>query len=307
MMQLTKMILMQTVHFFGLLFICFAFAPRPAPVLPEMILVKGGPFMLGDTAGDADERPAHRVVLRDFYIAKTEVTLAQFDTFIRATAYRTDAERGDGSYAWTPLGWNKKAGLNWRCDEKGTLRPAGSGEYPVLHVSWNDAARYCNWLSEKAGLQPVYLFGADSVSVGLLANGYRLPTEVEWEYAAAGGRERKPFIFSGSENLYEVAWYAGNARRGAHPVGLKKANALGMFDCTGNVWEWCQDWYSGGYYAQTRDSLHATGPETGTMRVVRGGSWSNNPKHCRLSNRSSRFMDARDCNLGFRVVRGLNY
>lgn len=297
------MILQRIAHFFWPLLLCLAFAPRPTPLFPEMVMVKGGPFILGDSLGDADERPTQRVVLRDFYIAKTETTLAQFDTFIRATAYRTDAERGEGSYVWTPLGWNKKAGVSWRCDEKGVVRPKGSGDYPVSHVSWNDAARYCNWLSEKAGLRPVYTFFADSVSCDFSTKGYRLPSEAEWEYAAGGGQERKQFTFSGSENLHEVSWYAGNAGRGAHPVGLKKANALGLFDCTGNVWEWCQDWYAEGYYAHAQDSLPPTGPAYGTMRVIRGGSWSNNPKHCRISNRSSRFPDGRDCNLGFRVVR----
>lgn len=293
----------ENMHNCLLLFIWATFEwPANLP-FPEMIPVKGGPFFRGDSLGDTDERPLRRVMLDDFYIAKTETTLAQFDTFVKAAGYRTDAERSGGSYVWTALGWHQKAGVDWRCDEKGARRPAGSGHYPVMHVSWNDAARYCNWLSEKRGFQPVYVFFADSVAADLSADGYRLPTEAEWEYAAAGGQERKPFTFSGSRNLHEVAWYAGNSRRGAHPVGLKKTNALGLFDCNGNVWEWCHDWYSAAYYAQSRDTLNPAGPVRGTMRAVRGGSWSNNPKHCRLSNRSSRFADARDCNLGFRIVR----
>lgn len=288
--------------------LAMAFQPDPAPYtqgapFPEMIPVKGGPFYPGDSLGDADERPVRRVMLRDFYIAKTETTLAQFDTFVKATGYRTDAGRGGGSYVWTSLGWNQKAGVDWRCDEKGVRRPAGSENYPVLHVSWNDAARYCNWLSEQQGFRPVYTFFSDSVAADLSANGYRLPTEAEWEFAAGGGQERKPFVFSGSHNLTEAGWYAGNAGRGAHAVGQKKANALGLYDCSGNVWEWCHDRYAAGYYAQSREALNPSGPADGLQRAVRGGSWSNNPKHCRLSNRSSRFADARDCNLGFRVVR----
>lgn len=287
-----------------LLLICVDFVSPSDSLFPEMVPVKGGTFFAGDSLGDSDERPLRRVALRDFYMAKTETTLAQFDTFVKATGYRTDAEQGGGSYVWTALGWHQKAGVDWRCDEKGGRRPVGSGNYPVMHVSWNDAAQYCNWLSEKAGFQTVYTFFPDSVAADLTVDGYRLPTEAEWEYAAGGGKERKPYVFSGSHNLHEVAWYAGNARRGAHPAGQKKANALGLHDCSGNVWEWCHDWYAPDYYAQSREALNPSGPAQGALRAVRGGSWSNNPRHCRLSNRSSRFADARDCNLGFRVVRG---
>ncbi len=249
-----------------------------------MQLVQGGDFWMGDSLGDADERPERRVQLEDFYIGKMEVTLAQFRDFVVATGYRTDAERGGGSYIWTNLGWARQSGINWRHDEKGDLRDTML-PYPVVHVSWNDALHYCNWLSDREQLRQVYNFSGDSVAVDTSANGYRLPSEAEWEYAAAGGKTQIKFPFSGSENLAEAGWYSGNARKSAHPVGQKKANALGLFDCSGNVWEWCQDEYAPG------------------QRSVRGGSWSNNPRHCRISNRSSRFADGRDCNLGFRVAR----
>lgn len=114
---------------------------------------------------------------------------------------------------------------------------------------------------------------------------------------------RGTFPYAGSARLHAVGWYAGNAQKGAHPVGQKAANAFGVFDCSGNVWEWCQDWYDATAYAAATDTLNPRGPHAGSARVVRGGSWSNNPAHCRASNRSSRFPDARDCNLGFRVAR----
>ncbi len=276
------------------------FFTNSGPEYPEPVFIAGGSFIQGDSLGDADEKPVRKVRANDFYIGKTEVTLAQFQKFIQTSGYQTDAERGEGSYCWGPLGWNKKTGVCWRHDEKGALRPETAGQYPVLHVSWRDAARYCNWLSLQQNLTPTYQFLGDSISFDPTANGYRLPTESEWEYAASAG---KPDLFSGSVNLAEVAWYAGNAQKGAHPVGQKKANAFGLFDCSGNVWEWCQDWYNATAYATAGDTQNPEGPTIGTARVIRGGSWSNSPRHCRTSNRSSRFPDARDCNLGFRVAR----
>ena len=252
-----------------------------------MIPIGGGTFQMGDARGDADEKPVRRVAVPSFYLGKTEVTLAQFGAFVQASGYRSDAERGDGSYAWTALGWVKIAGVDWRCDEKGQKRAAGEQDFPVVHVSWNDAAQYCNWLSTMQQLKPVYHFGQDTLWADSSANGYRLPTEAEWEYAAGGGTMAPRWRFAGGQQIAEVAWYAGNSMKSAHPVACKKPNALGLYDCTGNVWEWCQP------------DKSATKGTCG----IRGGSWSNNPAHCRISNRSQRYADMRDCNLGFRVAR----
>ncbi|MCC6463412.1 MAG: formylglycine-generating enzyme family protein [Saprospiraceae bacterium] len=263
--------------------LCIALRPSaPAPEFPEMLLIGGGIFPMGDARGDADEKPVRSVFVPSFYLGKTEITLAQFGAFVHASGYRSEAERGDGSYVWTDLGWAKKAGVDWRCDEKGQIRPATEQAFPVVHVSWNDAAQYCNWLSAAQKRTPVYRFDQDTVWVDSTANGYRLPGEAEWEYAAGGGAGAARVHFAGSQQIAEVAWYAGNSKKSAHPVGLKKPNALGLYDCTGNVWEWCQ---------REKD-----------VCSIRGGSWSNNPAHCRISNRSRRFADMRDCNLGFRVA-----
>ncbi|MCB0533261.1 MAG: SUMF1/EgtB/PvdO family nonheme iron enzyme [Lewinellaceae bacterium] len=273
---------------------------QAVPEYPELVFIEGGSFSLGDSLGDADEKPVHNVRVSNFYFGKTEVTLAQFQEFIQTSGYQTDAERGEGSYCWGPLGWNQKSGVCWRHDEKGDLRPVTAAAFPVLHVSWQDAAQYCNWLSLQQNLALAYRFQGDSVLIDPAAAGYRLPTEAEWEYAAKAGGT---FPYAGSARLHAVGWYAGNAQKGAHPVGQKAANAFGVFDCSGNVWEWCQDWYDATAYAAATDTLNPRGPHAGSARVVRGGSWSNNPAHCRASNRSSRFPDARDCNLGFRVAR----
>lgn len=270
---------------------------------PEMILVKGGSFLLGDTSVDADERPVHQIFLTDFFIAKTETTVAQFKAFIEATGFRTDAEQGEGSYVWDSLGWHKKDSVDWRHDETGRLRPAGQSNYPVTHVSWNDAAQYCNWLSEGAGLSKIYDFQADTVRINLKASGYRLPTEAEWEYAAAGGKTAKTGKYAGSGPLDAIAWYSGNALRHPHPVGQKQPNSAGLYDFSGNVWEWCHDWFDKNYYSGSRNAQNPSGPLSGEMRCLRGGSWNNSGKHLRIANRSSRYADFRDGSVGFRVAR----
>lgn len=255
---------------------------------PPMVLIPGGAFFMGDVSGDRDEKPVHRVVVDGFFMAQTETTHAAFKTFVEATGYVTDAERSGGSYVWDSLGWHKREGVHWRHDELGRFRDS-PGNYPVVHVSWNDAVRYCNWLSEKEGLVKVYDFQADVVRTDRYATGYRLPTEAEWEYAAAGAPG--------------AGWYAGNSRHGTHPVGLKKANIRGFFDLFGNVWEWCGDWYDPRFYDQNQESANPVGPDQGKERSLRGGSWNNKAGHCRPANRTNRFPDFRDGSIGFRVVR----
>lgn len=272
---------------------------------PEMMPVKGGPFYPGDSLGDADEGPVRRVTLRDFYMAKTETTLAQFDTFVKATGYRTDAERGAGSYVWTPLGWNQKAGVDWRCDEKGVWRPAGLDYYPVMHVSWNDAARYCNWLSEKQGFRPVYTFFPDSVAADLSAGGYRLPTEAEWEYAARGGPfwQNEPYRFAGSDLLAQVGWYNENSGGETHDVGLLLPNALDLYDMSGNVWEWCADNWHDNYRGAPADGKAWPGGNE-ELAVLRGGSWILNDLNCRVARRYGDVRNVRFNGSGFRLARG---
>lgn len=276
---------------------------RTIAAQPEMVALQGGTFIMGFAQGDTDETPLHRVEVSRFFMAKTEVTTAQFEAFIDSTGYQTDAELGDGSYIWDSLGWHKMDGLNWRHTETGHLRPRQDYDCPVLHVSWYDAAHYCNWLSDMAGLERVYRFFPDSVAGDLMANGFRLPTEAEWEYAAASGISTRKSVYAGAGSLGALGWYSGNAMRRVHPVAQKKANLLGLYDLSGNVWEWCHDWYDKNYYAQTQDAVNPAGPFAGETRVLRGGSWNNSGKHCRIANRTSRFPDFRDGSVGFRVAR----
>jgi len=128
---------------------------------------------------------------------------------------------------------------------------------------------------------------------------FRLPTEAEWEYAArSGGRSEK---YSGGNNIDSVAWYSSNSNSKTHPVGQKKANGLGLYDMTGNVWEWCSDWYDSSYYRNSPKN-NPKGPNSGDNRVKRGGSWNNKPQNLRASNRNNNTPSNRNNNLGFRLL-----
>jgi formylglycine-generating enzyme required for sulfatase activity len=215
-----------------------------------MVFVKGGCFQMGDTFGDGegDEKPVHEVCVDDFYMGKYEVTVGEFKEFINATGYNTEAERGDGCYYWTGLEWAKDSSKNWR--SPGFLQ---DDSHPVCCITWNDAVAYTEWLSEKRGSK------------------YRLPTEAEWEYAARSGGKREKY--SGGDNLDSIGWYKDNSGSKTHPSGQKKPNGLGLYDMTGNVWEWVADWYGEKYYSGSPKN-NPRGPDSGQDRVFRGGSWS---------------------------------
>ena len=155
---------------------------------------------------------------------------------------------------------------------------------PVEEVSWDDCQEFIAKLNDLTGLE------------------FRLPTEAEWEYAARGGNKSQGYKYAGSNTIDEVAWYDGNSGKGTHEVGTKAPNELGLYDMTGNVWEWCSDWYGSNYYSSV-PSTNPTGPTSGSARVVRGGSWLNNAQLCRVSYRSD---DANPANhystVGFRLV-----
>ncbi|GHU44176.1 hypothetical protein FACS1894190_15330 [Spirochaetia bacterium] len=195
---------------------------------------------------------------------------------------------------------------------------------PVTTISWRDAIVWCNAYSEMSGKTPVYYKGAyttilkdsrntnaagvDAAEVNTSANGYRLPTEAEWEYAARGGDQNDAqwnYTYSGSETIGDVAWYRVNSydltssdpAYGAHPVGTKAANRKGIFDMSGNVWEWCWDWYG-----TISSSTPARGAASGTYRVRRGGGWGSDASHCGVAYRNGNLPDYPDGDLGFRVV-----
>ena len=160
-------------------------------------------------------------------------------------------------------------------------RFTGDGNLPVERVSWDDAQEFIAKLNRLTGKV------------------FRLPTEAEWEYAARGGKKCKGYKYSGSNNIDEVAWYYDSSGSQTHPVRRKKANELGLYDMSGNVWEWCNDWY-GDYSAEPQ--YNPQGPKSGSGRVYRGGGWNGDAEYCRVSNRGDYAPSGRDDDLGFRVV-----
>ncbi|MDX2068375.1 MAG: SUMF1/EgtB/PvdO family nonheme iron enzyme [Haliscomenobacter sp.] len=238
----------------------------PKLIVPEhMVLVEGGTFLMGEK----DE--AHQVTLRDFLMAKYPLTFDEYDAFCKAT------------------GRDLPSGVRW-----------GRGKRPVINVSWYDATHYCNWRSQQEGLIEVYQINQQQVSPNWQANGYRLPTEAEWEYAARGGRQNQGFEYSGSNNVDEVAWCRDNSGSKTQPVGQKKPNELGLYDMIGNVWEWCWDWYG---ESQNHIRENPKGLDTGLYRVRRGGSYDVDPVFAGVSDRRDDTPDHYIDNLGFRLAR----
>ena len=226
-----------------------------------------------DQPVERHEAPAHKVLVKSFYIAKTETTFQDFDLFTNETRRDT-----------VPAG-------SW-----------GRGKRPVCMVSWFDAIEYCNWLSKKEHLSLCYAVNGTDVRYLDTAKGYRLPTEAEWEFAARGGNQSKGLIYAGGNNLDAVAWYKNNAGGETMPVGQKLSNELGLSDMTGNVWEWVWDIYDSNYYKDA-PANNPQGAETGPYRVMRGGAWYNDPTYSRLVTRQDNPPTFRQTSVGFRVAR----
>ena len=184
-----------------------------------------------------------------------------------------------GKYEVTQAQWEAVMGSNPSTSNRG-------GNYPVENISWDEAKEFCERLNNDASIH--------------CPSGYRfdLPTEAQWEYAARGGKGNRGFVYSGSNNLGEVAWYGDNSGRETHPVGGKKPNALGLYDMSGNVWEWCRDWH--GPYGD--DATNPTGPQSGRIRVGRGGGWDTNARFCRAALRGRFTPSFRFNDLGFRLA-----
>ena len=237
----------------------------------EMIKVEAGSFMMGATSEMKDpydnERPVHQVTLtNDYYIGKYEVTQALWQAVMGNNP--SHFQRNSLS-AKTDSLWQALMGCKFYVKN-----------YPVETVSWNDCQEFISKLNSLTGRK------------------FRLPTEAEWEYAARGGKKSKGYQYSGSSKVYDVAWY--NTYE-IHPVGLKQANELGIYDMTGNVSEWCQDWY--GPYSSSSQT-NPTGASSGSQRVYRGGSRYDKARNCRLSCRfgSSQDNSYRSDILGFRLA-----
>ena len=215
-----------------------------------MIKVEGGTFTMGATpeqGADAwsDEKPAHKVTLSDYYIGKTEVTQALWETVMGNNPSRFKGEN-----------------------------------LPVEKISWNDCKEFISKLNALTGKT------------------FRMPTEAEWEYAARGGSKSRGYTYSGSNRLDDVAWYEDNSGGKTHEVGTKSPNELGLYDMSGNVWEWCSDWF-GDYSSSAQNN--PKGPDSGTDRVRRGGSWGSVAWSCHCSSREIRGPGNRNCLLGLRL------
>jgi eukaryotic-like serine/threonine-protein kinase len=258
---------------------------------------KKGPDELGEAAV-AEETPAHRVQInRPYLLSATEVTFAQFKSFVEATDYLTDAEHFNNSEAAPRK--KKKAAIgrpDWR-------RPgyATGDDLPVTVITWRDAVQFCNWLSERENLKPCYTRDSKGSWVLLAAGeGYRPPTEAEWEFACRAGTTGLFSFGDKPEGLEEFGWYHKNASAASHSVGLKRPNHFGLYDMHGNVEEWCHDRFLVDYYKHS-PRANPFGPDAGDAHVVRGGSWiDSDGSACRSASRLAH--GARNNHRGFRVA-----
>jgi len=245
----------------------------------NLLLVEKGSFTMGDTDGASDEKPTHKVTFTyNFYIGKYEVTFDEYDAFCSATGKSKPNDQG------------------W-----------GRGSRPVINVTWWDAIDYCNWLSEKEKLPKAYdsngnLLDKDGRVTTDITKvlGYRLPTEAEWEFAARGGNKSRGYQYAGSSTVGDVAWYDSNSGGKTQEVGKKAPNELGIYDMSGNVWEWCSDWY-GNYSSSAQTNPYNS--TAGSYRVYRGGSWRNFATSTRVAFRGGDSPTAANYRLGFRIAR----
>jgi formylglycine-generating enzyme required for sulfatase activity len=243
-----------------------------AEVPAGMVLVPGGSFTMGSPAGEVgryDNEVQHQVSVSSFYIGATEVTQAQYKMVMSSNPSKF---QGD--------------------------------DLPVESVSWYDAVAYCNKRSQMEGLSAVYTISRTNVTANWSSKGYRLPTEAEWEFAAKGGAASNSLavdaVYAGIASLNDVAWHGGNYDSKTHPVGQKKANALGLFDMAGNVCEWCWDIY-GNYPGGSQSD--PVGASSGIGRVIRGGTWSGIDRWLRSAYRDGSVPGFTASDRGFRLAR----
>jgi len=249
----------------------------------ELVLVEKGSFTMGDTFGDgqSDEKPTHKVIFTyNFFIGKYETTFDEYDAFCEAT------------------GRTKPSDSGW-----------GRGNRPVMNVNWWDAIAYSNWLSEKEKLPKAYdnngnLLDKDGriTTDPSKVAGYRLLTEAEWEYAARGGNKSLEYRYAGSDTADDIAWYSSNSGGKTQEVGKKAPNELGIYDMSGNVWEWCSDWKSDYSSSVQTNPYNGT---SGSERVIRGAGWGNVEIYVRVVDHSSGSPSYAGDSVGFHICRTL--
>ena len=266
------------------------FLELPSSEIVSFSCIKAGTFTMGSSSGDSDEKPVHEVTLtHDFEIQTTELTQGQ---------------------------WKAAFGSN-----PSNFSSCGD-DCPVETINWYEALHYANWLSEQEGYTPCYVItGCNSNCVGCdrecsndvklkkadgteastpyECEGYRLPTEAEWEYAIRAGTTTAYYCGDSSSCLSDIAWYSSNSGSKTHEAGQKDPNDWGLYDMSGNVWEWVWDWYNSSY---SGDVTNPDGPYSGSYRVLRGGGW-NSAGACRSANRSNNSPGARGDDYGVRFVR----
>lgn len=237
----------------------------------KLILIKGGSFIMGNKDGGVDEKIEHEVALNDFYISKYEVTQQE---------YKDVMGKNPSLFAKNP-------------------------NFPVHNVLWKNVISFCNKKSELEGLTPAYTTKGLKIICDWTCSGYRLPTEAEWEFAARGGLKSKGFIFSGGNELGKVGNTLTLNKGLPIEVGTLEPNELGLYDMTGNVSEWCWDYYQMNYYKQSI-KVDPKGPDDGDERVVRGGNRTTTEKLARVTFRDYYDKDKEDATIGFRIVRSAN-
>lgn len=265
------------------------------PKLKNMVLVKGGCFRMGDIFRDipSSEKPVHEVCVDDFYIGKYEITVGEFRKFVNETGYRTDAESQDGCHSWIGEGKEEKIkDHNW----SNTGFPQTDRD-PVVCVSWNDVHNYIQWLNNKEGSY------------------FRLLTEAEWEYAARSGGKEYQYSWgdgipsgnvadeSAKDELSGLSIWKGYRDGYAYtaPVGSFRPNDLGIYDMSGNVYEWLLDWQEDDYYGHSPRS-NPGGPDKGKYKILRGGAWDLQPDTARTTSRYWNEAGARAVCMGFRLA-----
>jgi len=281
---------------------------RGGKLVLEFVRIPKGTFLMGSPASErADLKKRYGYdpkaedeyeveITRDYWLGKTTVTRGQFRAFVEDEGYRTEGEQdGKGGYSWNERKWEQKPEFIWK-------NPGfdQTDEHPVVLVSWNDARAFCDWVKRQTG------------------KAVRLPTEAEWERACRGGERKGRFFFGDDEE--ELARYGNVADASAKkkfpgwtciqaddgyvftaPVKSYRPNQYGLYDMHGNVWQWCQDWYDKDYYGNS-NKRDPQGPNNGTLRVLRGGSWINPARNCRAAHRSGHEPAYRYAYIGFRLA-----
>ncbi len=258
-------------------FVLFAAATLPAQKDIKMVKVEAGTFTMGSNEKNfPEEHPPHEVTVNSFYISQYEINFDDYSAFCKAAGY---------------------------------AEPYGQSGFPATGLSWERAVMFCNWLSGREGLEHAYTIVRDDkkkifeATCDFSKSGYRLPTEAEWEYAANGGHRAKRSVFSGSNSPYNIAWFSETYKGTEHKSGELQPNELGIYDMSGNVEEWCWDYYSNDYSKSGK--VNPTGPETGDERVIRGGSRRSKMEYIMITRRQHKPQKEKDSYLGFRVVRSI--